>query len=190
VHGDFSGGDFAGLWQFREARTAYSEEIVVPRQDQPTVVGDGALIPENFIFRSYPEPTPHIDAFTGITNGILTSLQQGCKTFQFRCWMIEQDEGTDSNAALTTMGIEIEVHRTILFPDEEYFYAVDEMLDNQQRLLNRSTELHAFSGNPIGWRAIPSLQDLVAGPVIDDVPVRETNVISYTVSVVATVKPD
>jgi hypothetical protein len=186
VHGEFSGIDFPGFWQFREARNSYSEEIVVPRQDQPTELDN---TDKDYIFRSYPEPTPHPDTFTGITNGILTSLQQGAKTFQFRCWVVDQDEGTDSNAALWTMGMEIEVHRTILFPDEEYFYAVDEMLDNQQRLLNRSSALKT-TGQPLGWRAIPTLQDLVAGPVIDDVPVRETNVISYTVSVVATVKPD
>jgi hypothetical protein len=106
-------------------------------------------------------------------------LQPGEKVFQFRCWAIEEDEELDSNSPLLIVGMEIQVHRCLMFQDEEYFYTTDEMIENQVHLLDKTT-----------WRDVATLDALIAGPVIDSVPTRESNVISYTVEVSASVVPD
>jgi hypothetical protein len=171
----FSGFDIAGFIRYREARTAYSDEIVGPRfgQSFAETVGGGTLFPV------WPEPDSVTLPTTGIVRGLQSSMQPGEKAYQFRCWAIEQDEDLDSNIPALVVGMEIQVHRCLMFQDEEYFYCNDEMIDNQVKLLTKQT-----------WRNLATLQDLVAGPIIDDVPTRESNVISYTVAVSASVVPD
>jgi hypothetical protein len=111
--------------------------------------------------------------------GLENALQPGEKAFQFRCWVIEQDEDIDSNIPALVVGMEITVHRCLLFSDEEYFYCNDEMIESQRKLVTKQT-----------WRDLATLDALVAGPVIDSVPTRAENVISYTVEVSASVVPD
>jgi hypothetical protein len=174
VHG-FVGFANVGEFRYREARASYSEEVVGPPFDQnraETVSGDP-------LYSVWPQPQDVTVPLTGIRVGLQSAMQPGEKVFQFRCWAIEQDETLDVNIPALVVGMEIEVHRCLMFQDEEYFYCNDEMLDNQVKLLTKQT-----------WRNLATLQDLVAGPIIDDVPTRESNVISYTVAVSASVVPD
>ena len=162
-------------FRYREARSSYSDTPIGPSFDQnreETALGTP-------LFKVWPEPDSSPFSKTGITVGLQNRLQPGEKSYQFRCWAIEQDETLDVNAPALVVGMEIEVHRCLMFQDEEYFYCNDEMLDNQRKLLTKQT-----------WRDLATLQELVAGPVIDSVPVRESNVISYTVEVSASVVPD
>jgi hypothetical protein len=171
----FVGFSSDGTFRYREARDSYSEEVLGPNVAETKIdtVSDAPL------YSVYPEPESGTKTGTGIRLGLRSGLQPGEKVFQFRCWAIEQDEELDSNAPALVVGMEIEVHRCLMFQDEEYFYTTDEMIQNQVNLLTKQT-----------WRDLATLQELVAGPIIDDIPTRESNVISYTVSVAASVVPD
>jgi hypothetical protein len=162
-------------FRYREARASYSENVIGPSFDQNREEGaTGALL-----YAVWPEPLAAPFPKSGIVLGLQNELQPGEKAYQFRCWAVEQDETLDVNIPALVVGMEIEVHRCLMFQDEEYFYCNDEMIDNQVKLLTKQT-----------WRNLATLQDLVAGPIIDDVPTRESNVISYTVAVSASVVPD
>jgi hypothetical protein len=171
---------FLGLPGVRDAIPVTRPYKLVSREFKPedTVVQVGDVSGING-FQVFPSLRGTVLGNTGLIEGQRSGLEPGEKVFQFRCWQIEQDEGTDSNQSAAVMGIEIEVHRCLLFPDEEYFYCINEMLDNQQKLLNKTT-----------WRDLVTLQSLVAGPIIDDVPILTSNVLSYTVSCSASVVPD
>jgi hypothetical protein len=169
----FAGFAIAGFLRHREARDAYTDTVIGPSFDLQVDNAPGLAG-----FPTYPDPFA-VHANTGILLGLEAALRPGEKAFQFRCWAIEQDENLDVNSPALVVGMEIEVHRCLLFRDEEYLYTSDEMLANQVALLDKSA-----------WRALLTLQELVAGPIIDDIPTRESNVISYTVSVAASVVPD
>lgn len=174
VHG-FVGFVTVDQFRYREARDAYTERAIGPNFDQNRLDSvSGAPI-----YAVWPEPSTEPFPTTGIQVGLRHGLQPGEKVFQFRCFAIEQDEELDSNAPALVVGMEIQVYRCLMSQDEEYFYTTDEMLDNQVKLLTKKT-----------WRDLATLQELVAGPVIDSVPTRESNVISYTVEVSASVVPD
>jgi hypothetical protein len=171
----FAGFALTGFWNNIESRRAYTESLLGPSFDQVALDTVSSAV----VFKVWPTPSPVTEARTGIHLGLRHGLQPGEKAFQFRCWALEQDETLDVNAPALVVGMEIEVHRCLMFQDEEYFYANDEMLENQVKLLTKQT-----------WRDLATLQELVAGPIIDDIPTRESNVISYTVSVAASVVPD
>jgi hypothetical protein len=174
----FAGFDQANALRFRESRIAYTEEIMGPRYSQVAAnTGTGGTL-----FTVFPIPASTTIPKTGLVTGLQSSIQPGEKGYQFRLWLIEEDESLDVNIPSLIVGMEIVVHRCLLFSDEEYFYTNDEMVQNQKRLLDKSA-----------WRDkefIPSLQELVAGPIIDSVPTRESNVLSYTVAVSASLIPD
>jgi hypothetical protein len=171
----FPGFTTVNQFRYRESRASYSENVIGPRFDQNRKEGaTGADL-----FAVWPEPQSATFPKSGIVVGLQNELQPGEKAYQFRCWALEQDEELDSNSPALVVGMEIEVHRCLMFQDEEYFYCNDEMLENQVKLLTKQT-----------WRNLATLDTLVAGPVIDSVPTREENVISYTVEVSASVVPD
>lgn len=150
------------LRYFREARSGYTEAILTPiRQTSEFSTVDSIPIWQ-------VDPARVVD-----------SLRPGEKAFQLRVWQVEEVESSDVSSVLITASVEIQVHRRIAYPDEEYLYTSDEMLDGMGKLLDRSA-----------WRALTSLDALLEGPIIDSVPEITNDILSYTVEFVAVVAPN
>lgn len=148
----------------REAISGYTEEVLTPiRRVRQTLT-----VNSEEIFRVDP-------------NRVVDSLQWGEKAFQLRVWAIEEDTTSDAKAITITAGVEIQVHRRIAFPDEEFLYTSDEMLDSMTTLLDQSA-----------WVALTSFDSFADGdtPSIDEKPERTGDVLSYTVAFSATVAAD
>ncbi len=106
------------------------------------------------------------------------ALQPGSKVFQLRVWPITEF-AIDSNLSSLIMGVEVEVHRMLAFPDEDEFYVADEMMENQMALLDRSS-----------WLAEDSIRNFVDGeePTIESVE-REDQTLRYTMTFQAVLQP-
>ncbi len=145
----------------REAISGYTEEALGPfrRSRQNTTVDA-------------------LDIFQVDPDRIVDSLRPGEKAFQLRVWVIEEDLSADLNSSLLTAGVEIEVHRKVAFPDEEYLYTSDEMLADMEKLVDKSA-----------WAGLPELDSLIDGPTID-IPERDNDVLRYTVAFSAVVAPN
>ena len=173
VHGNFPGT--IGKLAYRESPSSFSDEVVGPSR--------GTLIASNSdtdLLTVFPS---HFDAFPASANffagqDMISSIQPGQKIYQLRVWTVAIDEGADSNVRLTTAGVEIQVHRKLLFPDEEAHYVRDEMLDNQFGLLF-----------PNSWRDLSSVHSLLEVPSIDSAPVKVDNIVSYTVELQVSITP-
>ena len=163
IFGAFSGLLAVGSLQFRESHSSYTEEI--------TGFQRGVVVESEGLFA--------FDTFQVDPLESLDTLQPGQKGYQLRVWVIEEDETIDSNIPALVLGIEVEVHRALVFPDEEFFYANNEMIENQRLLLDKSF-----------WREeVTGLSSLVSGPVISSVPERLDNIIRYTVEASAVLDP-
>ncbi len=149
------------LRYYREARSGYTEEILTPIQQVSDFSAPGDI------------PIWAVD-----TNRTIDSLHPGEKAFQLRVWQIEEDHDSSSNEVLITAGVEIEVHRRMAFPDEEYLYTSDEMLDAMGELLDHAA-----------WLALASLDRFVETPSIDEVPERDNDILRFTVAFSAIVSP-
>lgn len=155
LFGPFPGFLLSGRISFQEMRASYTEDPMGPRR------AANAIDPNTSVKLTPVSPQTK-----------LVSMQPGEKGAQLRIWVIGQDDSIDANVPATLIGIEIEVHRMLLFLDEEMLYTKDEMIDNQARL----TDLQE-------WRA--EMLDLIAiveDPRIDGVPTRTNTRISYTVT--------
>lgn len=161
VYGSFRGvGHDLNIYQ--EARSSYStEHWLGPRRGMVTF-----------------SPVSLVDLVPVDPQAPLTLLQPGEKTFQFRLWVIEEDLTLDSNIPSEVVGVEIEVHRKMLFPEDELLYAIDEMLNNQTVLVNKSR-----------WTDLSEVASLVEGPSIER-PELDGDVLSYTVSAIVEVAPN
>lgn len=160
VHGDFS-VVVPGKRGFRQSRSAYTEAVELPVR-----------------VLTLAETVSGAVTFDVDPNAILDALQPGEKALQLRLWVIGRDREIDVNAPALVAGIEVEVHRRLAFPDEEFLYTRDEMLANQLSLTD-----------PALWEALASLDSLVTVPTIDSVPTRDDDVIKYTVEATAVVTP-
>lgn len=149
---------------FREAMSGYTDVIQTPVQRVRQVTTVDSLA----IFRVDPDR-------------VVDALRAGEKAFQLRLWLIEHDLSSDANSSLLTAGVEIQVHRRVAFPDEEYLYTSDEMLANMEDLLE-----------PAGWTALSTFDSFADGdtPSIDSVPEIENDILSYTVEFSAVVAPN
>lgn len=107
------------------------------------------------------------------------TLQPGAKMVQLRTWTPIQDVNSDGNAAFVVARSIIVVHRALMGEWDAPLYENNEMLEDQQRLVDQAV-----------WRALAEVDTLVNEPVIDSVPTRVGNVISYQLDVTTTVTPD
>ncbi len=124
----------------------------------------------NFASESRVGATDHIYA---------TTLRPGERGWQVRVWQIEFDINADANTRFQIAGCEITVVRA-MFPEEhEDLYTGDGMLNDQNRLLDRNSWLSQ----------IASIDSFIEEPSIPDVPVREDDVISYTVTATCRIVP-
>ena len=149
---------------FRESISGYTEEVITPvRRARVTTTVDALEI-----FRVDPLR-------------VIDSLRAGEKAFQLRVWQIEEDLSSDSNTKLITAGVEIEVFRKLRFPDEEYLYTSDEMLDAMSQLLDQAA-----------WKALTAFDSFADGdtPSIDGVPERDNDILRFTVAFSAVVAPN
>lgn len=147
---------------FREARSGYTEEILTPTQQDSRITTVDSLP----IFPVDPDM-------------VVDSLRAGEKAFQLRVWQIEEDRESSGNDVLLTAGVEIEVHRRMAFPDEEYLYTSNEMLAEMGKLLDHEA-----------WKALTSLDSFVEDPSIDEAPERDNDILRYTVAFSAVVAPN
>ncbi len=145
----------------REAISGYTEEVLAPWRRTVELSTVGA--------------TP---GFRVDPNRPIDSLQRGERAFQLRVWQINEDRESSSNDVLITAGVEIEVFRKLAFPDEEFLYTKDEMLDSMGKLLSHE-----------GWLALSALDAFVDPPTIEAPPERENDVLRFTVAFSAIVAP-
>lgn len=173
VHGKFPG--LVGNLAYRQSSSSFSDEVVGPSRGTLITLNTDSdqftVFPSNFEDFSASLPGTFLPG-----QEMISSIQPGQKIFQMRVWAIEEDEGT--NVTMLSAGVEIVVHRKLLFQDEESHYVGDEMLDDQTRLLDRSA-----------WRALTSVHSLLEGPSIDSAPEKVDNIMKYTVELQASINP-
>lgn len=162
VHGQLSIETVASAvkTQFQPSREAYTDEASGPVRD--------------FLVQLNTEQ----EGRQADPDAIYSRLQNGQKSFQLRLWIVGVDETLDSNTPALISGIEIVVHRALLFRDDEMFYRRAEMLQDQQRLTDLTT-----------WRAIVEVFG-VNSMAIDSVPERLNNTLRYTVTGELVIQPE
>jgi len=99
------------------------------------------------------------------------SFNSGETKYQFRAWVEDIDDEIDSNTSYKTLGVEVQVYHSTIYPGNEVGYTGGAMLTNQLALLD-----------PVSWRGLASVYDVEDEPTIGDSPDMDGNVIHYTMN--------
>ncbi len=97
-------------------------------------------------------------------------MQPGQLITQVGVWPAFVDFGTDSNLRNIICNVNVKVLRALHGEDDESLYLHDEMLTSREQLLRHDT-----------WTDLAAVGELTVKPLSEDEPVRQNDIISYSV---------